>query len=225
VSAAGPERRGSAERQPPSPPRGRPRLERVIPAGTAEAFAVTRGQVVRIVDVEGQQAVDVVAYNLHATDEALSTEITVLILRTSNPSTGHTLYSTEWHPMLTIVADTVRTNYLPGAICSDEANFFRYGIRGTLNCRDNLALAVAPWGISKRQVQGALGAFINMAYLPDGRTEIQYPISRAGDYVEVRAEMDLLIGVSACPQVRNPCNAYNPTPVGVVLFDADAAES
>lgn len=184
---------------------------------------MTKGQVLRVVDIEGQQAADIVAYNLHATAEGLSTEVTVQILRTSNPSTGQTLYSIEWNPMLTIVADTVHTNYLPGEICSDEANFFRYGVRGSVNCRDNLAASVAPWGVTKGQVHGAFAPFLNMAYLPDGRTMIQEPASKAGDYVELRAEMDIVIGISACPQVLNACNAYNPTPLGINLYEPVAS--
>jgi uncharacterized protein YcgI (DUF1989 family) len=198
---------------------GRKLVDEVIPARTARAYTMTRGTVMRVIDSEGQQAADVVAYNLHELEEALSTEITTVALRTTSPSTGKILYSTEWRPMFTIVGDTVGTNYLPGAICSDEANVFRYGVRGTLNCRDNLAAALAPWGVTKRQVQGALGAFLNLTYWPDGRTDILEPISKPGDYVELRAEMDLLVGVSACPQVNNICNAWNPTPLGVVVYE------
>jgi hypothetical protein len=194
-------------------------FEKTIPARTAMALPMTKGQILRVLDAEGQQAADIVAYNRHATAEGLSTEVTVQILRTSNPSTGQTLYSIEWNPMLTIVADTARTNYLPGEICSDEANFFRYGVRGSVNCRDNLAAAAAPWGVTKGQVHGAFAAFLNMAYLPDGRTMIQEPVSKAGDYVELRAEMDVVIAISACPQILNSCNAYNPTPLGIVLYE------
>src|SRR5262245_54059967 len=200
-------------------PRGVRVFDKTIPASTATAFPMAKGQILRVVDVEGQQAADIIAYKRDATTEGLSTEVTVQILRTSNPSTGQTLYSIEWNPMLAIVADTIRTNYLPGEICSDEANFFRYGVRGTVNCRDNLAAAVAPWGITKAQVHGAFAAFLNMGFLPDGRTTIQEPISKPGDYVEIRAEMDIVIAVSACPQVLNGCNAYNPTPLGVVLYE------
>lgn len=200
-------------------PHGVQVFEKTIPARTAMALPMTKGQILRVVDAEGQQAADIVAYNRQATAEGLSTEVTVQILRTSNPSTGQTLYSIEWNPILTIVADTVRTNYLPGEICSDEANFFRYGIRGSVNCRDNLAAAVAPWGVTKGQVHGAFAAFLNMAYLSDGRTTIQEPVSKAGDYVELRAEMDIVIAISACPQVLNACNAFNPTPLGIVLYE------
>jgi uncharacterized protein len=201
---------------------GRVLIDEVIPARTARAYTLARGSVMRVIDAEGQQAADVVAYNLHRLEEALSTEITTVILRTTSPSTGQVLYSTEWHPMLTIVSDTVRTNYLPGAICSDEANIFRYGVRGTVNCRDNLAAAVAPWGVTKQQVQGALGAFLNLKYWPDGRTDILEPISKPGDYLELRAEMDLLVAVSACPQELNACNAWHPTSLGVVVYEPDA---
>jgi len=202
-----------------TPSRGVQVFEKTIPASTAMALPMTKGQILRVVDAQGQQAADLIAYNLHAIGEGLSTEVTVQILRTSNPSTGQTLYSIEWNPMLTIVADTVRTNYLPGEICSDEANFFRYGVRGSVNCRDNLAAAVAAWGVTKGQVHGAFAAFLNMAYLPDGRTVVQEPVSKAGDYVELRAEMDVLVAISACPQTLNCCNAYNPTPLGIVLYE------
>ena len=201
---------------------GRKLVDEVIPARTARAYTMTRGTVMRVIDSEGKQAADVVAYNLHGLEEALSTEITTVALRTTSPSTGKILYSTEWRPMFTIVGDTVGTNYLPGAICSDEANIFRYGARGTLNCRDNLAAALAPWGVTKRQVQGALGAFLNLEYWPDGRTDILEPISKPGDHVELRAEMDLLVAVSACPQVNNICNGWNPTPLGVVIYEPPA---
>lgn len=202
---------------------GRVLIDEIIPARTARAYTLARGSVMRVIDAEGQQAADVVAYNLHRLEEALSTEITTVILRTTSPSTGQTLYSTEWNTMLTIVGDTVRTNYLPGAICSDEANFFRYGVRGSLNCRDNLAAAVGPWGVTKQQVQGALGAFLNLKYWPDGRTDILEPISKPGDYVELRAEMDLLVAVSACPQELNACNAWNPTSLGMLIYEPAAA--
>jgi len=194
-------------------------LEKTIAARTAMALPMSKGQILRVVDLEGQQAADIVAYNRHSTAEGLSTEVTIQILRTSNPQTGQTLYSIEWNPILTVVADTVGTNYLPGEICSDEANFFRYGVRGSVNCRDNLAAAVAQWGVSKAQVHGAFAAFLNMGYLPDGRTLIQEPISKPGDYVDLRAEMDIVIAVSACPQVLNACNAFNPTPLGIVLYE------
>jgi uncharacterized protein YcgI (DUF1989 family) len=194
-------------------------LEKTIEARTAVALPMGKGQILRVVDLEGQQAADIVAYNRHSTVEGLSTEVTVQILRTSNPQAGQTIYSIEWNPMLTIIADSVGTNYLPGEICSDEANFFRYGVRGSVNCRDNLAVAVAPWGVSKAQVHGAFAAFLNMGYLPDGRTVIQEPISKPGDYLDLRAEMDVVIAISACPQILNACNAYNPTPLGIVLYE------
>jgi urea carboxylase-associated protein 1 len=197
--------------------------QQVLPARECVAFTMDRGQVLRVVDLEGQQVTDVVAFNREDLGERLNAETTMLINRSIRPTTGQVLYSEDGRPMLTIVADTVGRNYLAGAMCSEEANFLRYGVRDTPNCRDNVARAVAPWGITKRQVQGALATFLNMVHHPDGRTEIVEPTSKPGDHIDLRAEMDLLVAVSNCPQERNPCNGWHPTPVEIVVYDPGAS--
>jgi uncharacterized protein YcgI (DUF1989 family) len=196
--------------------------EEVIPARGYTAFPLDRGQVLRVIDLEGQQVTDVVAFNRADHGERLNAETTMLINRSIRPTTGDVLYSEDGHPMFTIVGDTVGRNYLAGAMCSEEANFVRYRVRGTPNCRDNVASAVAPWGITKREVQGAFATFLNMVHHPDGRTEIQEPTSKPGDHIDLRAEMDLLVAISNCPQERNPCNGWKPTPVKVVVHDRPA---
>lgn len=202
----------------PGPESGTIVKEEVIPAREYSACALEKGQILRIVDLEGKQVTDVAAFNLHEVEERLNAENTMLINRSIRPTTGHVLYSDDCNPMFTIIADTVGRNYLAGAVCSEEANFVRYGVRATRNCRDNLAMAAAPWGITKRQVQGAFAAFLNMVHHPDGRTEIMEPTSSAGDYIDLRIEMDMLAAISNCPQERNPCNGWNPTPVRIIVY-------
>jgi uncharacterized protein len=189
----------------------------VIPAREYTAFVMEKNQVLRIIDMEGKQVVDVAGFNILELEERLNAEITMLLNGSIRPTTGHVLYSDDCNPMFTIVADSVGRNYLAGAVCSEEANFARWRVHGTRNCRDNFAMAVAPWRITKRQVQGAFAAFLNMVHHRDGRTEIIEPTSKPGDYVELRAEMNMLVAVSNCPQERNACNGWNPTPIKLLL--------
>jgi uncharacterized protein YcgI (DUF1989 family) len=193
-------------------------FEKVIPAEEYTAFTLEKGKVVRIVDLEGKQVTDVAAFNLMDFGEKLNAEITMLLNGSIRPTMGSVLYSDDCTCMFTIIADSVGRNYLAGAVCSEEANFVRYGVRGTRNCRDNLAMAVSPWGITKRQIQGAFAPFLNIVHHPDGRVEIAEPLSRPGDYIELRAEMDMLVAITNCPQARNPCNGWNPTPVKIAVY-------
>ena len=202
--------------------RGRIVKDEIIPAREYVAFRAEAGTILRITDVEGKQVTDVAAFNLSDLEERLNAENTILANGTICPTTGHVLYSDDCRPMFTIVADTVGRNYLTGAPCSDEANFLRYGVRGARNCRDNLAMAVAPWGITRRQVQGAFAPFLNIVHHPDGHVEIREPNSKPGDYIELRLEMDLLVAITNCPQEQNPCNGWNPTSVQILLYDPRA---
>jgi len=193
-------------------------LEEIIPAREYTAFTLEKGKVVRIVDLDGKQVTDVAAFNFKELGEKLNAENTMLLNGSIRPTTGNVLYSDDCNPMFTIIADSVGRNYLAGAVCSEEANFVRYGVRGTRNCRDNLAMAVSRWGITKRQIQGAFAAFLNIVHHPDGRVEIAEPTSRPADYIDLRAEMEMLVAITNCPQERNPCNGWNPTPVKIVVY-------
>src|SRR5262245_3677784 len=193
-------------------------FEETIPAQEYTAFVLEKGKVIRIVDLEGKQVTDVAAFSHADFGEKLSAEITMLLKGLIRPSMGSVLFSDDFSPMFTITADTVGRNYLAGAVCSEEANFFRYGVRGTRNCRDNLAMAVSPWGITRRQIQGAFANFLTMIHHADGRGEIAEPLSKAGDYIDLRAEMKMLVAITNCPQARNPCNGWNPTPVKITVY-------
>ena len=207
------------------PVEGRIVQEHLIPARGYAAFEVQRGQVIRFVDVEGQQVPDVLLFNLHNVKERLSTGYSLSLNRSGNLTTGHTLYSIDCNAMATIVADTVGQHYWGGGFCSEPVNFARYGVRGTQNCRDNLTEALKPYGFTKEDVTDGccLNFFMNLGERPDGSRGTELPFSQAGDYVELRAEMDLLVAISACPQDRNPCNAFNPTPIGVVIYEPAAS--
>ena len=200
-------------------------MDRVFPAKSHTAFTMSTGQVLRIEDVEGKQVADVICFNLHDLTDRMNNENTMLLNHTYNPTKGHVIYSTNCNRMFTIVEDTVGRNYPGGAMCSEELNYLRYGIRGTQNCRDNLAAAVAPHGLAKHDLPGAFAPFMHVIHHPDGSAQIAEPPSRAGDFIELRAEMDLLVAVSMCPQELNPVNAFKAKPLRLTVYESDSKEA
>lgn len=194
----------------------------IIPAREYLGVELRRGQMLRIIDVEGKQVADVVCFNLGKPRERLSTNNSRLIQKRWLLSTGHILYSDEGNPMLTIADDTVGIHHASAGCCNEFANFARYGEHDTRNCLDNLTLAAAPLGLTMKDIPGAFCPFMKVVQHPDGAYEIQEPESRAGDYIDLRAHMDLFVAISNCPQDRNPCNGFNPTALRVLVFDSPA---
>ncbi len=197
-------------------------LEEVLPAKGYKALAMKKGQTLRVVDVEGKQVMDFVAFNHLDPEEKLSMFWSNCFNGTWKLTQGHTLYTNRSNPMFTIVEDTVRMNSSAGAFCTEQADFHRYGIHNLANCADNLTRALAPHGIQRKDIDEAccLNIFMNVSFDPDGTFQIREPISKPGDHIDLRSEMDVLVGISNCPQERNPCNAYHPTPLSITLFAA-----
>ena len=201
---------------------GRIIRDEVIPPKEYLGLELRRGQTLRIIDVEGQQVPDLVCYNLHQPRERLSTNNSRLIQKRWLLTTGHVLYSDEGNAMLAITDDTVGIHHASAGCCNDFANFHRYGERGTRNCLDNLAAAGAPLGLTTKDIPGAFCPFMKVIQHPDGAYEIQEPDSKPGDYLDLRAEMDLFVAISNCPQEKNPCNGFKATSLRVVVTDAVA---
>ena len=197
-------------------------LDEMLPARGRTAFPVDRGQTVRIVDVDGQQVADFVCFRRPDTSEKLSVHNTALIQGTIHVSTGHLLLSDRCGALMTITADTCGLHDLLAGSCSEGTNRWRYGVADTPNCRSNFEAALRPFGIPLKEVPYSFNIFMNVP-IGDGKIGIQAPVSKAGDYVDLRAETDLLVAISNCPQERNPCNAYNPTRLRVLVFGAPAA--
>lgn len=207
----------------PAMPNGPVIREEIIPAREFLGLSLERGNVLRIVDVEGKQVPDLVCFNHDDPSERLSCNTSRLVARRWRLTTGHALVSDEGNMMLTIVDDTVGIHHASGGCCSEPANRLRYGVAGARNCLDNLAQAAAPMGIGKKDIPGAFCPFMRVVEHEDGRYEIKEPTSRAGDYIELRAEMDLFVAISNCPQERNPCNGFNPTPLAIVVHAGNAS--
>jgi urea carboxylase-associated protein 1 len=200
----------------------------VIAAGEPWMGRVQRGQYFRILDLYGNQAVDTLFYSADTLEERYSAQDTIREQGNLYLSSGSVLLSNECNPMLTIVADTCGRHDTLGGACSAESNTVRYAHekRAMHSCRDNFLLALAHWGarygrdFSKRDLASNINFFMNVPVTPQGKLTFADGISAAGRYVELRADMDVTVLISNCPQLNNPCNAYNPTPVEVLIWDA-----
>lgn len=191
-----------------------------IPARHGAALEVRRGQVVRVVDVEGQQVGDLVCFNRDDLGERYSPQNTVLFNRTIYPKVGAVLVSERGRPMLRLIADTVGVHDLICGSCSDE--YYRTRLdhhEPHRSCRGNLAEAMAPWGVAARDVPFSFNLFMRWPVQPDGAVVPMAAPSGPGDYVDLRAEMDLVVANSACPSDITPTNAHNPTPMRLVLYE------
>lgn len=195
-----------------------------LPAGEPWLYTVKAGQILRIIDLEGNQAVDTIFYNANDTDESYSMTDTLQHQGGIYLTTGSVLMSNRGRALLTIVADTCGRHDTLGGACAAESNTVRYAIQKKFmhNCRDNylIALAHADNGMTKRDLVPNINFFMNVPVTPAGGLTFEDGLSAPGKYVEMRAEMDVLVLVSNCPQLNNPCNAYNPTPARFLIWDA-----
>jgi urea carboxylase-associated protein 1 len=199
-----------------------------IEAGSSFVHEVLAGQYVRIVDLEGNQAVDTLFYNARNYADRYSAQDTMREQKNIYLTTGTKLMSTERNVLLTIVADTCGRHDTLGGACSTESNMVRYAIekRSMHACRQSFLKGALTWSektgqtLDKRDLTANINFFMNVPVTPEGGLTFADGVSDAGKYVEMRAEMDTLLVISNCPQLNNPCNAYNPTPVQVLLWAA-----
>ncbi len=195
----------------------------VIPAGEPWIHEIHQGQIFRIVDLHGNQAVDTLFYNAHDYADRYSAQDTIRAQANLYLTTGTRLMSTGGTVLLTIVADTCGRHDTVGGACSNESNMVRYAIekRHMHACRASFLKAVIEWdrGMTKRDIPPNINFFMNVPVTPEGGLSFEDGISDPGKYVEMRAETDVLALISNCPQLNNPCNAHNPTPVQVLIWD------
>ena len=156
----------------------------VIPAGEPYLHEVKAGQTLRLLDLEGNQAVDTLFYSATHPRERYDPQRTLRRQRSAYLTTGTVLYSNLGRPMLTIVADTCGRHDTLGGACAQESNTVRYS-----------------------------------PVTPEGGLTFEDGISAPGKYVELRAQMDVIVLISNCPQLNNPCNGWNPTPAELLVWD------
>jgi len=197
----------------------------VVKAGEPWMHEVKAGQRFRIVDLEGNEAVDTLFYNAKDHSERYSATDTIREQGNIYLTTGSVLRSNLNNPMLTIVDDTCGRHDTIGGACSAESNTVRYAIekRHMHSCRDSFLMALGNCecnhdkAMTKEDLSSNINFFMNVPVSPDGHLDFDDEISAPGRYVEMEAHMDTLILVSNCPQRNNPCNGDNPTPVEIVI--------
>ncbi|HWA27156.1 MAG TPA: urea amidolyase associated protein UAAP2 [Lacunisphaera sp.] len=195
----------------------------VVLAGDHWSRVITRGQVLRLVDLEGNQAADTLFYDAHDPANRYSASDTIRRQAALYLSTGTPLISTRGDVLLTIVADTCGRHDTLGGACSRESNTMRYALEkeSMHACRDSFirGAQTCGCGLGKRDITCNINFFMNVPVTPDGRLTFEDGVSGPGRYVELRAERDVLALISNCPQLNNPCNAYNPTPIEVIVWN------
>lgn len=196
----------------------------VVDAGDYWMHVVKQGQTLRILDLEGNQAADTLFYSADDPTERYSAIDTIREQGNVYLTAGSQLLSNEGRVMLEITADTCGRHDTLGGACATESNTVRYALEKKCMhaCRDSWMLAVAEhpeFDMSKRDITHNINFFMNVPITPEGGLTFADGISDAGKYVELQAKMDVIALVSNCPQLNNPCNAYNPTPVEVIVWN------
>ena len=198
-------------------------FRQIIKAGDYFMRILDEGEVFRILDLEGNQAVDTLFYSADNPVERYSTVDTIREQGNVYLTAGTSLLSTEGNVMLEIIADTCGRHDTLGGACAAESNTVRYALdKKTMHsCRDSWLLALAEherFDMSKRDITHNINFFMNVPVTPAGGLTFEDGISDAGKYVELIARMKTIVLISNCPQLNNPCNAYNPTPIEVFVW-------
>lgn len=203
----------------PEPLRGEIVCNAIVPARAPWAHEVKRGQTLRVVDLEGNQAVDFLIYAAANGEERYSLQDTIAAQRNIFLRTGSVLRSNEGRAMMTIAASAVAYHDTIGGACSCESNTLRYGhhTKSQHACVENFLEANAWYGRGKRDIVPNINFFMNVPVEDDGALGIVDGISAPGLYIDLVAEMDVVVIVSNCPQINNPCNGFNPTPVRMII--------
>ena len=195
----------------------------IVGAGDGWMYPIKAGQFFRIVDLEGNQAADTLFYDAEDFANRYSAQDTIRRQKAIYLTTGTPLYSTAGDRLLTITADTCGRHDTLGGACATESNQVRYGLdkRWMHACRDTFMLELQKWGrgAGKADITHNINFFMNVPVTPEGGLSFADGVSAGGRYVEMQAERNVIALLSNCPQLNNPCNAYNPTPLRLLIWD------
>jgi urea carboxylase-associated protein 1 len=192
--------------------------DEIIAARAGWSRVLARGDVLRLVDLEGRQAVDFLCYNARDYEDRYAAADTMKINGNIFIRKGSVIYSVNCNPMLTVIEDSCGFHDTIGGCCSSALNGKRYGKPGDPNCRQNFLGELARYGMGPRDMVANMNFFMYVPVGADGAMDMGPSRSRPGDYVELRAEMDVLAVVSNCPQMNNPVNDFNPTAVRSLVY-------
>jgi uncharacterized protein len=193
--------------------------EILVPAAHGAAFAAKTGQLVEVVDLEGQQVADFIAFAERDRTEWLSTTHTRSALLRLTVRVGDRLESNWRRPMFEIIRDDVGRNDIITSMCDDRRYRLDYGVDGHRSCRTNFTEALAPWGIAEWQMPDPFNFFQNAPIHEDRTFGNEVPTGRPGDKLVLRTLMDSIVSVSSCPQDLNPCNGFRSSPLMIRILD------
>lgn len=188
---------------------------------------VAAGDVLTIVDLHGNQAVDTLIYDAHDTTVRYSAAATVAAQGNLFLTAGSVLCAADGEELMTLVADEVGNHDTVGGACSQESNTLRYGhhTKHQHACVENFLVEGARWGLGKRDLVSNINFFMNVPVDPDGTLGIVDGLSAPGKRLALRADRDVLVLVSNCPQINNPCNGFDPTTVRMIVTRPEARPS
>jgi urea carboxylase-associated protein 1 len=200
---------------------GRIVLDEQVPSNAPWSGVIAAGHVLTIVDVGGNQSGDCLIYNADDTEERYSVPDTLTWQANAYVTTGTVLRSNEGRPLMTVVGNEIDRQDTIGGACSKESNTLRYGHHVMFHhgCRENFLAEASRRGLGVRDLVSNLNWFMNVPVEADGALGIVDGLSAPGKRVAVRAEMDVLVVVSNCPQMNNPCNDFNPTPLRMIVVE------
>jgi len=193
--------------------------DQVVPACAPWSAVVRAGERLQIIDLHGNQAVDCLLYAAGDHTLRYSAQATIVAQRNIFLTTGSVLRTADATPLMTVAADDVGNHDTIAGACSQESNALRYGHHTSHQhaCAENFLAEGAKWGLGKRDIVSNINWFMNVPVEADGTLGIVDGLSAPGKTVTLRAEIDTLVLVSNCPQINNPCNGFNPTPVRMVI--------
>lgn len=194
------------------------REDTVVPAKQPWSTRLETGEILRFVDLEGQQAIDFLCYNAANPVERYHAANTIKLNKNMFLGKNSVLWSSLARPMMTIIADTCGKHDTLLAACSAELNELRYGVTDTPSCQANFEHELALHGLGPRDVVLNANFFMYAPFGTEGEVDVADGLSKPGDYVELRADMDLLVVISNCPQIYNAGAGFNPTPVQATIF-------
>jgi urea carboxylase-associated protein 1 len=200
-------------------------LDELVEARGPWSAVVAAGDVLTIVDLEGNQAVDCLLYAAGDPSVRYSAAVTIAQQQSIVLTAGSVLRADTGSQLMTVVADEVGVHDTIGGACSQESNTLRYGqhTREQHACVENFLIEGSRWGLDKRDLVSNINWFMNVPVDPDGSLGIVDGLSGPGKRIALRAEVDTLVLVSNCPQINNPCNGFNPTPVRMIVTRPEAA--
>jgi urea carboxylase-associated protein 1 len=193
----------------------------IVPAKGRWSARLKPGQTLKMIDTEGQQAIDFLCYSAELPLDRINIPTTVRLNKSLYITKGSTIYSERARAMMSVLEDTCGYHDTLAGCCSCEIDKLRYGVDKTESCRTNFIAELAGWGMSPSEIVSNINFFMRVKFSADGELTIADGVSKPGDYVVLRAEMPLIVVISNCPQENNPAAGFAPTPVEVIVGGAE----